>query len=148
MAEDIRLLFIEYLRCFTVKDFIQHTHSGANMYMCKRVVIYACLCEYLCVCIWVLVWSYWYAHIGVCVSECVFAIFICYFNPSSVFLYIIYITHCAITLLYTLMLYICDRSTSDLKKDDELKKKNNVAVMNCLSNIARTSGTKNCNDES
>ena len=47
------LLFIEYLRCFTVKDFIQHTHSGANMYMCTRVVymsVYVqkrvCVCAY------------------------------------------------------------------------------------------------------
>ena len=38
MAKDFMLLFIEYLRCFTVKDSIQHTHSGANMYMCTRVV--------------------------------------------------------------------------------------------------------------
>ena len=46
MAKDFMLLFIEYLRCFTVKDSIQHTHSGANMYMC----IYVCLCAYTNVC--------------------------------------------------------------------------------------------------
>ena len=38
MAKDFMLLFIEYLRCFTVKDSIQNTHSGANVYMCTRVV--------------------------------------------------------------------------------------------------------------
>ena len=38
MAKDFILLSIEYLRCFTVKDSIQHTHSSANMYMCTRVV--------------------------------------------------------------------------------------------------------------
>ena len=82
------------------------------------------MCIHLCVCIWLLVWTYWYAHICVCVGECVFAIFIWHFNPSSVFLYIIYIANCAIILLRTLMLYICDRSTPDLNKDDELKIKN------------------------
>ena len=37
-------------------------------------------------------------------------------------LYIIYIIHCVITLLYTLMLYICDKSIPIVNKDDELKK--------------------------
>ena len=46
--------------------------------------------------------------------------FICHFNPSSVFLYIIYINNWFITLLCTLKLYICDMSTPYLNQDDEL----------------------------
>ena len=38
MAKDFMLLSIEYFSCFTVKDSIQHTHSGANVYMRTRVV--------------------------------------------------------------------------------------------------------------
>ena len=38
MAKDFMLLFIEYLNCFTVKYFIQLTHSDADMYMCTRVI--------------------------------------------------------------------------------------------------------------
>ena len=120
MAKYFMLLFLEYLRCLTVKDSIQHAHS-TEICICVRVW-YICvfMCIHVCVCIWLLVWTYWYAHICVCVGVCVFAIFIWHFNPSSVFLYIIYIAHCAIILLCTLMLYICDRSTPDLNKDDEL----------------------------
>ena len=114
MAKDFMLLSIEYISCFTVKDSIQHTHSGANVYMRMRVV-------YMRVCTWLHVWTYWYAHICVCIGVCVLPIFIWHFNPSSIFLYIIYIAHCAIILLCTLMLYICDRSTPDFNKDDELK---------------------------
>ena len=54
------------------------------------------------------------AYLCLCRRVRVFAIFICHFSPSSVFLYIIYITHCVITLLCTLMLHICDRSYPDL----------------------------------
>ena len=78
------------------------------------------MCIHVCVCTWLHVWTYWYAHICVCIGVCVFPIFIWHFNPSSIFLYIIYIAHCAIILLCTLMLYICDRSTPDLNIDDEL----------------------------
>ena len=46
MAKNFMLLFIKYLPYFTVKDFIWPTRAGANMYMCTRVVIYACLCAY------------------------------------------------------------------------------------------------------
>ena len=91
------------------------------MCICVRVW-YICvfMCIHVCVCTWLHVWTYWYAHICVCIGVCVFPIFIWHFNPSSIFLYIIYIAHCAIILLCTLMLYICDRSTPDLNKDDEL----------------------------
>ena len=90
------------------------------MQICVRVWhICVLMCIHVCVCIWLLVWTYWYAHICVCVGECVFAIFVWHFKPSSVFLYIIYIAHCAIILLCTLMLYICDRLTPDLNKDDD-----------------------------
>ena len=93
------------------------------MCICVRVW-YICvfMCIHVCVCTWLHVWTYWYAHICVCIGVCVFPIFIWHFNPSSIFLYIIYIAHCAIILLCTLMLYICDRSTPDLNKDDELNK--------------------------
>ena len=66
-------------------------------------VWYICVfvCIHVCVCIWVIIWTHWYAHICVCVDECVFAFFIWHFNPSSVFLYIIFIAHCAIILLYS-----------------------------------------------
>ena len=125
------LLFIEYLRCFSVKKIIQHTHSGANMCMCTRVV-YLFVCIHVCVCIWVLVWTYWYAHICVFCRRVRVCRFIWHFNPSSVFLYIIYKAHCAIILLCTLMLYICDRSTPDLNKDDELITKMQKSVIGWL----------------
>ena len=97
-----------------------------QIFICVRVwYIWVFMCIHVCVCIWVLVWTYQYALICVCVGECVFAIFIWHFNPSSVFLYIIYIAHCAIIFLCTLMLCICDRSTPDLNKDDELKYNHN-----------------------
>ena len=103
------------------------------MCICVRVW-YICvfMCIHVCVCTWLHVWTYWYAHICVCIGVCVFPIFIWHFNPSSIFLYIIYIAHCASILLCTLMLYICDRSTPDLNKDDELNWtiSNKVAVPN------------------
>ena len=44
------LLFIEYLRYFTVKDFIQHTHS-AQICICVRVwYIWVFMCKNVCVC--------------------------------------------------------------------------------------------------
>ena len=129
MAKDFMLLFIEYLRCFTVKGFIQHTHSGANMYMCTHVVYMRVYVHTrMCVHMVTRMDSYGYAHICVCIGVCVFAIFIWHFNPSSVFLYIIYIAHCAIILLCTLMLYICDRSTPDLNKDDKLNWTDNICL--------------------
>ena len=101
--------------------YITYTLRCKYVYVHARDYICVFMCIHVCMCIWVFVWRYWYAHTCICVfvGECVFAIFICHFNPSSVFLCIIYITHCAITLLCNLMLYICDKSTPDLNEDDE-----------------------------
>ena len=93
------------------------TYTLRCKYVCVRVW-YICVfvCIHVFVCIWVLVWSSWYvcAYICACVGECVFAIFTFPFNSTSVLLHTIYIAHCAIMLLFTLMLYIWDRSTPDL----------------------------------
>ena len=105
---------------FYAKRFYTNTHSGANMYMCTRVVyMRVCVPTGMCV------------HMGtrmdlvICAYMCLCRrVRVCHFswhfNPSSVFLYIIYIAHCSIILLCTLMLYISDRPTPDLNKDDEL----------------------------
>ena len=122
MTKDFMLLFIAYLRCFNVKYFIQHTHSGANMYMCTRVVICVCLCAYTYVCAYGYPYGYIDMRIYVFVSASACLLFLsAILILSSMFHYIKNITHCVITLLCTLMLYICDRSTPDLTKDDELE---------------------------
>ena len=106
-------------------NILYNIHTPAQICICVRVWLYMRVCVHTRMYVHMgtrveISHAHIYIYVCVCVGECLFAILSAIFNPSSVFLYTIYITHCVITLLCTLMLYICDRSTPDLDEDDEL----------------------------
>ena len=93
------------------------TYMRRRKYICMWVLIYSCLGAYT----YVFAYGYWdidtriYVFVSVSMSLPFFL-----FNYSSVpSLYHLHYSLC-FALLYTLMLYICDRSTPDLNKEDEL----------------------------
>ena len=120
MAKDFNHCFSNIIFCFTVKDFIQHARAAANMYTCLRVVIYACLCANTYVC----AYGYSFGDIDMCIYMFV-SVIAClpFYLPFWRFLGIslchLHYSLCYYIVIY-LMLYICDRSTPDLNKDDEL----------------------------
>ena len=123
MAKDFMLLCLKHLLYFTVNILYNiHAPTQICIYICVCVSAYICAFVYInvCICQGVRIWGYWYAHINVCVGECVFAILSTILNLLPYRLYITYNIICVFASLCTLMLYICDRSTHDLNKEDEL----------------------------
>ena len=101
------------------------------MFMCTRVV-YLFVCIHVCVCIWVLVWTCWYAHICVFLSASACLPFYLTLQPVlSISLYHLQSSLCYYIVMYFDVVHLW-QVNPDLNKDDELITKMQKSVIGWL----------------
>ena len=115
MSKGFMTLCIKYSLYFTVK-ILCNIHAPTQIYMCVNAYIFVSVCINVCICIW---YGDIDTRIYVFVSVRMYLPFYLFSSSPVPSLYHLHYSLC-FALLYTLMLYICDRSTPDLNKEDEL----------------------------